>query len=64
MPTTSEGSGKGFWLGGGIAGMTAALEAAEAGCDVRDWSNGPPSWAAAWPGRTCIFPSSALPPAA
>jgi quinone-modifying oxidoreductase, subunit QmoA len=36
MPTTSEGlNGKGILvLGGGMAGMTAALEAAEAGCSV------------------------------
>ena len=36
MPTTSDGlNGKGILvLGGGMAGMTAALEAAEAGCSV------------------------------
>ena len=50
-------------IGGGIAGLTAAVELADAGCERRFWWRNRPAWAAGWRACISISPSSARPPA-
>ena len=50
-------------IGGGIAGITAAVELADAGCEVILVEKSP-AWAGAWRACTSISPSCARPPAA